>query len=1151
MTPRGSTIVELTVAIAVVGVAILVMLQQISLSHHEEELAREKVFANQKALAMLSEIQMAVERGEIRDAAELEARADVVPSPVLSTLRPGGEELTPDHPMSANILRSSGWVWSRRLSVAPVPNDDGMRHVRVDVLRTPDGGGAAVVRATAVALVRVPEPSIPSVQEFDVYVLALAAVPSTFLPVSGLRPSLEAAIDSIQERSPCVRFRLHWITELGYGRDPLYVPYLNTTETAATETPWAFWYPGRVTEVSPSLFAPELFGGLVRTDTGLQNGYDATANPLPFTVADRFNHAMREPEARALFEARVAAGLDDPGEPPLQLLLEDMYRDPDRFRSAIVLNLHGDVLPYPPLRNDSDAARDPDLHPGVRVVTHPAHLRPKRDPDGDGDHSDSQDLELRVYAYKTDPRSGPDVLDDAITVRIFGIDLTRNVQGTDPTKPATLEIRRLPGGVNVDTGRVRGPSRGYSAFDSPEGTPPSLASREHAHEMAVEWGYATSPEPHTWIRLYGTPLVAPRVGTGGLTHSAWLWDMEHVPSPVAPASPAGDFPVDLASAGPGPKNTARWRIRIPKAVFEPGFPGGGWPDADRRVTVETTLGTAPGAGVAWPMPIRPRATSVTWAWWARSPDAVPLTERYQVLGDPRWNPYADLVAGGASFPHGYTWFFDDLRTESEDATPDWPCLDAARLFDGFADSVQADVPRIAQVWREALLSSSAIFTSFGGRLCGAVAMGGELSLPAAPGDVAPRAVQVGGEMFGASEAVSVDMLTPEASTGSGLMAMAGSGSGSPLRLGTTVVRDRDSDFWTRPWLGELVPDADWGDWVLLGNLRTAGSGGRFVHVGLGDVRWRDLPRGTDFTTPFGGLLDQRGGATLLRSGTPSGTFGQLVTPAGSEIAPDEGPRELFGAVGFGLPSALPGRLTFGFSEPLPAPLQQAPFTVEHPVHFAQQLERFALGPSQRSASGVVRLQSPDAVRRAFVVLHGETPETAPEQLVAMRSAALLALRGLHVAGHPAFDDEVPPVPRMLVLAPSSGFRAVDVTVLPIRWRVEFRRFDGAPYTSAYPPGYDGDERDLAYRVLVSDDQGATWRDARTDEPVDPSAVSDPSVLLADSGPGDESLVLDLPAERFPAGSYRFRVVCIDTARGAHRAWHEVDVTVLRTGGTGR
>jgi hypothetical protein len=122
-------------------------------------------------------------------------------------------------------------------------------------------------------------------------------------------------------------------------------------------------------------------------------------NPVPYALADMHNHCMRQPDEEARHAARVAAGLEDEDAPTWRLLLDRMVQHPERYHNAIVVNLHGELLPMPPARNVSDAARDPENHPGWRAVTHPERLRPLRVP---GDDALSVAPRFRVYAYKTE-----------------------------------------------------------------------------------------------------------------------------------------------------------------------------------------------------------------------------------------------------------------------------------------------------------------------------------------------------------------------------------------------------------------------------------------------------------------------------------------------------------------------------------------------------------------------------------------------------------------------------------------------------------------------------------------------------------------------------------------------------------------------------
>jgi type II secretory pathway pseudopilin PulG len=1136
---RGSSFVEVLAALSIVGIAMLVMLQQLTISYRENDLGQDQMFAYQKALSMVAELQASVDRRVIRDGLELDAMADVTDNPVLTTLTNGGAPLAPDHPMSANRRQGNAWQWTRRLSVEPVVASDRMRYARVQMKRLGRDGRAVVV-ATVGGVLNLPVTSSPSAKAYDVFVLAIGAAPSLWQPMGGLRSLIQTASEEIEARNAGLELRLHWITKLGYGRDQLYTPFVNEVDTSDIAAPWVYWYPGKLglgTSAS-TLFASELIGGRVLTETRIVNDYHATENPYPHAVADQFNHAMRLAPARALFAQRVAAGLDDPHEPPLQLLLEDMHATPERFQNAIFVNLHGSALPFPPLRNYSDAAREPVAYPEVRVVTHPARLRAARDPNGDGNHADTEDLELRVYAYKTLPSQGANVLVAPITVQIMGRDLTGDVNGAAPS----LSIRRLQGGVDPRNGNLGGPNE-YYAFDHAKGLPPVRGTEPEPYEMNYEIGYVASPEPYTWIRLYNTPLgTQPLSGNTGLATTQRLYGFDYIPSPVGAG---GGFPIDLATGVTGPKNTARWRIRIPKSAFEPGFPGGTWPNVDTVIHVKTRIGTDLTSGVAWPIANAPGNLSQTWSWWASSPSAVPLTERYQLLGDPRHCPYADLGTGGTSFPDGYNWFFDDLVDGATNVRPSWPCLDGTRLAGGFGPGVVVDVPRVMQVWRDALQSTAGLWTNAGGALAGSVLLGGEIALPPAPNALEPMAVPVFGSFYGHLGLALVDSVTQDYAPGV-WPAPLGSVVGTDDIGMATVVQLGTSGFWVKEWLGELAPDASHAQFSANGNVVAGVVAGSFCRQVRSRAVLAGLPAGTSFAVPSGAFLGEMGGASLLQFGTASATFQHVPQSPGATVSLTADGREILTAAGIGMPTDSSGLVPFSLAGSLAASLPQDAFPGIYPDHFVQLLEALADGPAPLSGGAVLRLLSPSGTRRAFFTVLGDTPASVSEHTLLGRKLLLFALRGFHVAGEPSFNNDVDQVPRVVLTSPAGDDTLVNPASVLLRWRTLFRRFDGERYTTGYPTGFNGDETQLAYVVMYSSDGGDSWRHAIDDSPAQPGIQPENVTLLQlDAGVGDESYLMLLPSVDFPAGTYMIRVDCHHRVRDLHSSSHQIVVQITR------
>jgi hypothetical protein len=782
----------------------------------------------------------------------------------------------------------------------------------------------------------------------------------------------------------------------------------------------------------------------------------------------------------------------------------------------------------PPLRNHADAAKSPLTRPGVRAVAHALRLWTPRDPDGNGDHADSLDASFLVHAFKTDPDAGPLLFEEPITIQIMGHDLTASINGASPT----LVIRRLVGGIDTATGLASGPGRDYAAFDSAEGLPPTTPGAPY--EMYYQAGYSPTPEPHTWIKLYNTPLVAPLVGTRGLAPSEHLYGMEYVPSPVD----AGAV-VDLAAVGASgrPKNTARWRIEVPKNALVLGPSAGGLSNEDRVLTVTTRLGADVTTGAMWPTPNQPSNLSTTFTWWTAAKTAVPPVERYQLEGDARYNPYLDLATGGASFPDGYNWHFDNLRHGAVDASGRWPCLDGARLQDGFGNGVIADVPRYAQLLRVALQDCGAIFTNPGGAAAGALLQGGEIALPPAAPLGALTTVVLHGECFNDLAPVDVDTITPDVP----LLA-------PPGRRGRDVVLGFGVDpFWAKPWLGELAPDSAWLDWSGSGNLQVGAGPGRFHREPRSTAALGDLPSGTSFGQPSGSALGAAGGTTLVNAGTATSTFvHQAATPL-TKGTLQPAAEELATSIGMPFPGVFTAAQPWGLSLVFPGTLPHFGYTDAYPRSFASVLEtHYGALVRGLQSSGILLLEAPATTRTAFLNVMGLTPSTATEHQNLAAATALLGLQGMFRAGESSVIGRIVQVPRTELLLPEEGTMLSDPASLTLRWSVVFTRFDGKPYTPAYPGAFTESEADLVYLLLYSADAGETWRYAADNAPADPEVRPENAALfLGDAGIGSESFVLPTPASAYPAGDYLFRIVAYHRTRMPHSSWHQRRVTVTR------
>ncbi len=1096
----GVTLLELLVSMTFVGVSLVIMLQQIALSHHEMLQEDQRLFAHRKAMAMLSELQASVDQGVINNPAQLTRLADLQPNPLLTTR---SSSIAPDHPMSGNVRLANGnWKYRRTVRIDPILGSEQARYTHVQIERHTEGG-SILVEAAAGGVLNLPATAYPATKQYDVYVLALAAAPSLWMPTGPLRAMLQAEALRIQQDNPGLSFRLRFITELGYGRDPLYAPFVNDKLAADQAAPWAYTYPGRLGagQQYSALYASANFRGRVRNEAGFVNDFDAAKNPFPHTVADRFNHCMRTPAARQRFAQRVATGQEDPDAPPLHLLLADLHDDPARYRNAIFINLHGEGLPCPPLRNYSDPAKLPQTLPGVRVVTHPTRLHTARDPDGDGDASDSADVALQVYAYHTDPGTAPAVLGQPITVQLAGLDPAKL---TDIA--ASLDVRCTVGGVDPATGSTSSGNLDYAVVTPPTTAPVGVG-------MWYEVGTATTPDAHIWLRLHNTPLIAPAVNGRGLPASQRLYGMDYVPAPLADG---------LDAVGTGPKNTARWSIRVPPGAQLT------WLSTDRMVTVRTRIGANASSGQAWPTAIEPHNHSETYTWWTRSALSIPLTERFQFLGDPRHSPYADLAAGGSSFPHGYNWFFDDLQDGAVDASAAWPVVDATRLRHGFGLGVTADVPRLVQVWREALQASTAVFLHANGRLAQYALLGGEAGLPPSSEGAMPAAVRCAGDLYAQPGPVSPAELHP------------GTASHTVPTVGQPLIVDRDTAFWCKPWLGELFPDAVATQYGTDGNL-ACGNSPRFYRVGRGAASLAGLPAGTSFAVPSSAALGAHGGATVLQIGSPATRFQHESLPVETMLAAVQSGADILQAAGYENHAITPGWQPYRADQALPVPLPQDVDPAAFPDLPADFLGRFSEAPNSLAGGGVIRLRNPLSTEAAYFALASDTAISGEHHALLLRRSFLFALRAFHEggAGSPGQPELVPQVPLLEITAPRPPLELSAPTSVQLTWRTLLQRFDGEPLTTPNA------EANYIY-VISHSPAGQPFRYIGKPGLATPGQLpTDPSLWIYDASPGEESFVLPLSPVEFPTGDYTIRVECFDRTRAQHSAYHQVNISIVR------
>jgi type II secretory pathway pseudopilin PulG len=676
----GMSLIEVIAGFAIISVMVLGTVTVMSNAHNLTRLTSSKQFATEKAISMIEELKSLVQTNAGTNIVTLDDYDDGVKNNmVLTTIGEKNKDPLlpppplPDDVMSGNVLMVAPdkWQYERLVTVRKI-NGQGndVRLVNVKVFENLPRGGQ-ILLAEVSSVIRTLAGDMPPTQVYDVYCLAIENVPGWWVYMSNVVPFVKSAISDLQSRNPGLLFRTHWITSLAYGRDQLYKPFINDAVDSNADINSVYFYPGKMPTACmnagncgddyyyPSFF----FRGLMSVDGTDKNGYDAKDNPQPYAIADQYNNAMRYYDEKALYDARktAAANQDPPQteEMTWRLLMDDMYMDPQNYTNALIINLHGELMPFPPVRNYSDAAKSPGSAglQNVRAVVHPEQLV----------YAAGSPVTLRVYTY-TDPPSATSIMPVPLTVRIKGL---------TSWNPVSADIQVIHGGVDNDgTG-------GVDAYDAAPVAAASFPVAGKPNQMA--WTYNIDAATNdTVLKLYGSPLKTPTENSGrGLAIEDRLYGLDYIPSPVEDLTTgAVQFSTDLTSTAVRPKNTARWIIKIPAAAI---------PAAGAVLTVDTRIGDQETSGYVYPTAVDPENRSRTYVWCgnnlyvygnAATPPKLPLTERFQVLGDPRHCPYADLKrpnvftpsafppsaigpipAGGYESPlgMGYNRYFDDLE----------------------------------------------------------------------------------------------------------------------------------------------------------------------------------------------------------------------------------------------------------------------------------------------------------------------------------------------------------------------------------------------------------------------------------------------------------------------------------------------------------
>ena len=613
----GFTLIEVMIALLILSMMLVSIINIQYFMSKQGVRAREQTFATQKAIQLMEEMRSLVSGAEKTNISVLDDYDDGSSyNPVLTT-EPGVAD--PAGILSDNKPLEPGWKYLRQIQVIKLPNEPFSRRVYVRIYKSdpsnPSVPGETLAETVSV-LKTITSEYVPTAG-LDVFILCLENVPGWWTSLSLMRPMFDSVIQDIQTRNPGLEIRTHWITRLAYGRDKQYTPYINNTDyTNDTSMPAVYFYPGLMRKSDGSDFYyydPDQIQGRI-------NAQGTVRNSGSYSMADMYNHAMRYPEEEALYDNAVSnayASGQVPPEMSYRMLLEKMISDPDSLKNILLINLHGELIPLPPIRNYSDAAKDPESFPNVRIVTHPEQLR----------YETTDETHFRVYPYVMTPNSFSSTSTLAVSTLFFP---------DDNISDFNIAVDKISGGTTADYARA------------------AVTASTFTFQI-------THPSGGTLITFYQTPVrhSTNTFSNKGLPAAKRLYGLEYIPCAVHPAG-TPDFTYDLTNNNiNNPKNTARWIVKISAGALAAGRHA-----FETRVGSDLTTGTSGN---------KPANLSRSYVWIGAEP---PFTEKYQFMGDARHMPYKDCKRNDY-----YNWYFRDIAsgdyqgfTKAEDGwndTADW------------------------------------------------------------------------------------------------------------------------------------------------------------------------------------------------------------------------------------------------------------------------------------------------------------------------------------------------------------------------------------------------------------------------------------------------------------------------------------------------
>ncbi|HEY9724388.1 MAG TPA: hypothetical protein V6D47_20465 [Oscillatoriaceae cyanobacterium] len=1131
---RGMSLVEVLIAASVLVTVLLAMGLYQTATVRMNQNQRDRAFAVQKATQMMEEI-----------VALQTQKTQLTPQDV-ATFADGASrynfKLTIDpnvgHPedsLSGNTPQGASYRFVRQIVVLPLDSDDKSSQVTIKVFLADTTNKSAAPKPNTKALsvvtnvIRATPPQTVPTDVYDIFLVDIGNAINSWADPETIRTAINNAVGALEGENTGLEFRLHWVTRLGSGRDAYYMPYDNNRNDRTSLANWAYAYPGSrdpSNQLSPPaasgtayFFDPSLMsnsslgvGGqrmedgrgtdLVESTAWTRGGRGSSSqlyvDDSNFAWADQFNNALRYPEEYTKWY-NAGEDLDDI---PLDLLLEFMAEG--QLKNAIVVNVNGSVLPIPPVRNYSDAARVPDdtnsgWHSGyddlqrhwglnvghsstiddgsrARLVTHPLDMHVAVATGST--YSEAETVNLGVYPYLSsnqgtdlDATDGSDFhagYNPYHSARILLRGVKNNLYTWDSGQPQEkqVEIDVLPD--DYDTGNVA-PYQWVRAWPNNHGASFSMGSNPYSPNVADNavdsaHGHYIDGDPD-WsgndlrIKLKNLPYCHKPLAGRGMDPNVLLDGFNYFPDPALPS-------LSATYAAGAPRNTARVRILF-KATSALQSGHGYQP-----LTITTTIGQPDHENIDG---IEEPNRSDTYVWIGS--DKVPAIEQFQYMGDPRENPYKDVRAAT-----GYNRYFGDFSSNPYGSqTPAGVSFSStAAGYGTTGHKTSVDLPAFMELWRDALLGANAVFVNAEGQAFTYFTLGGEIL------ENVPQA------LFNSGGSTSLSTL-------------------DEFNGHRTLVSN--GSWYATPWLGELWPDNQWGNWLAYGNLKTSDGYKRYSYAG-GPLT---LPASFDAPQPGTSLLYDRNGslgaadsnsygpAEFFLGGTTTSDWA-AVEPNGGDGASATSPYcdNWNATFNMSLSSSYLGEYPF-FLDSTDANAKPPDWAATRFTHNGLEWGVFydetaaALSPggyyydSASSSSGnsvapiVIKRPATSPTSLGYVVLNTLDANLDPGAPNAMTDMVQMALtegvQGLLDMADPKFSDNATakPTSQVIRLQPlvNASAPVANTTVsggsTTVTWTYGWTRWDGNFFSNAFADAdYTSFESEPVFNLKYSQDNGNSW-----------------------------------------------------------------------------